>query len=386
MGVSTAQYSRKHQKIHKKNCVKKIYFIMPPNNEAIVLKSKHEKPEKSENKPKKYSRTEEVFSIRRKLEKITKSADKSGLIIDHGQAFDLLQRLGEIDINFRILKETMIGFTVHALKKSSTDEEIITKSKSLIKAWKKFVPATNSDAKEKSSSPKSGEKTEKATKGTYKSSNGFYEYDGTILFEDEAVRKRDGFTERLPKRNSDGVLIFSDEEEFRPNMTPKEVLQAGSFGGTYFRPIKSSVTGLKYNKMWDELPQNWLEGLNIKRMVSSTNYDDKVNTYKAKCGGSLEMWETSGWIDKIDPYGWFMWYCRFYLGRRSKDDDRQIGRWKNCTGPKGRWKNNLIGKIAKAGVKYNNSGISPVIRQTLQHWAYRLNEKDYQEGKKRVKM
>merc|ERR1711997_410274 len=244
MGVSTAQYSRKHQKINKKNCLKKIYFIMPPNNEAIVLKSKHEKPEKSENKPKKYSRTEEVFSIRRKLEKITKSAEKSGLIIDHGQAFDLLQRLGEIDINFRILKETMIGFTVHALKKSSTDEEIITKSKSLIKAWKKFVPATNSDAKEKSSSPKSSEKsesspTEKATKGTYKSSNGFYEYDGTILSEDEAVRKRDGYTERIPKRNSDGVLIFPDEKEFRPNMTPKEVLQAGSFGGTYFRPIKS---------------------------------------------------------------------------------------------------------------------------------------------------
>merc|ERR1711973_528435 len=194
---------------------------MPPNNEAIALKSeKPEKSEKSDSKPKKYSRTEEVLSIKRKLEKITKSADKSGLIIDHGQAFDLLQRLGEIDINFRILKETMIGFTVHGLKKSSTDEEIISKSKSLIKAWKKFVPATNSDTKEKSRSSS----TEKATKGTYKSSNGFYEYDGTILSEDEAVRKRDGYTERIPKRNSDGVLIFPDEKEFRPNMTPKEVL------------------------------------------------------------------------------------------------------------------------------------------------------------------
>merc|ERR1712241_1358644 len=143
----------------KNNCEKE-YFKMPPNNETIALKSK---PEKSESKPKKYSRTEKVFSIRRKLEKITKSADKSGLIIDHGQAFDLLQRLGEIDINFRILKETMIGFTVHALKKSSTDEKIISKSKSLIKAWKKFVPATNSDTKEKSSSPKSSEKTESSS-------------------------------------------------------------------------------------------------------------------------------------------------------------------------------------------------------------------------------
>jgi len=359
---------------------------MPPNNESTIdLQSKSDK---SVVKPKKH---EEIYSIKRKLEKMTKSGD-------HGQALDLLERLGDMDINFGILKDTMIGFAVHALRKSTSDEEIILKSKSLIKAWKKFVPATTpSDKKESSSSspktkepssnsPRSNDPNEKPRKGTYKGNNGFYEYDGTILFEDSECRKRDGYTEKIPKKNSDGVLIFPDEEEFRPNMTPKEVLQAGSFGGTYFRPIKSSVTGLKYNKMWDELPQNWLEGLSVKRHISSVHYDEKVNTYKAKCGGSLEMWEESGWIDKIDPYGWFMWYCRFYLGRRSRDDDRQIGRWKNCTGPKGRWKNNLIGKVARAGVKYNNSAISPVIRQTLQHWAYRLTEKDYLEGKKRVKM
>ena len=97
--------------------------------------------------------------------------------------------------------------------------------------------------------------------GTYIGTNGTYVYDGTVLFEDEKVKERDGYSEKIPKKNSDGVLLFSDAKEFRPNMTPKEVLQAGSFGGTYFRPIKSSVTGLKYNKMWNELPQNWLEGI-----------------------------------------------------------------------------------------------------------------------------
>ena len=63
-------------------------------------------------------------------------------------------------------------------------------------------------------------------------------------------------------------------------MTPKEVLQAGSFGGTYFRPIKSSVTNWKYDKMWLELPQNWLEGLNVAKMVASEIYDEKVNKYQ----------------------------------------------------------------------------------------------------------
>jgi len=226
----------------------------------------------------------------------------------------------------------------------------------------------------------------KPNKGTPPGTEGVYVYDGVIFSEDEEVRKRDKCTEPIPKRNSDGVLIFPDAKEFHPNMTPKEVLQAGSFGGTYFRPITSSVTGLKYNKMWNELPQNWLDGLKISKKISSCAYDQTVNTYQAKCGGSLDMWESSGWIKKIDPYGWFMWYCRFYLGRRNEDDARQISRWKNCAGPKGRWKGNLIGKIARAGTVYDNSAISPVVRQTLQHWAYKLNKKDYEVGKKRVKM
>ena len=77
-------------------------------------------------KVKKDVKKEEVFIIREKMEKMTKSGE-------NGQALDLLERLGDIDMNFEILKETMIGFTVHALKKSSSDEEIILKSKTLIK-------------------------------------------------------------------------------------------------------------------------------------------------------------------------------------------------------------------------------------------------------------
>jgi transcription elongation factor S-II len=90
------------------------------------------------------SAQEEVLSIRQQLEKMTKDGEQ-------GQALDLLQRLGEIDMNLGILTNTRIGMTVNALRKSSSDDEVISHSKGLIKAWKKFVPDNNSDKKEKSS-------------------------------------------------------------------------------------------------------------------------------------------------------------------------------------------------------------------------------------------
>lgn len=105
-------------------------------------------------------------------------------------------------------------------------------------------------------------------------------------------------------------LVFPDFPTFRPNLTPKEVLQLGSFGGTYFRPIKSGVTSLSYKDVWKELPADWLVGLDIKKMVSSSVYDKSKNTYGVDCGGDLHMWESSGWITEVDPYGWFQWYCR----------------------------------------------------------------------------
>lgn len=67
-------------------------------------------------------------------------------------------------------------------------------------------------------------------------------------------------------------------------------------------------TGQKHSfEVYKEFPPDWFEGLNIKMQITSSMYHNEVNTYKVKCGGSLEMWESSGWIHKQDPYGWFHW-------------------------------------------------------------------------------
>ncbi|KAK3592340.1 hypothetical protein CHS0354_021674 [Potamilus streckersoni] len=224
-------------------------------------------------------------------------------------------------------------------------------------------------------------KTSKKTKETSKT-NGPVKRNYPKLIEetDNEETEQIKLTAKPPTRNKKGELVFDTYPEFQPNMTPKEVLQAGSFGGTYFRPIKSVITGKSYSGIWKELPKDWLEGLNIDRQIASSVYHEDVNTYKVKSGGSLQMWEESGWINKQDPYGWFQWYCRFYQGRRTVDDQRQIGRWLRCAGRTGRWRNNLIAKCFQSGCDFDNSGISPVVRQTLQHWGYRLTKEDFEAG------
>lgn len=180
---------------------------------------------------------------------------------------------------------------------------------------------------------------------------------------------------------------FSDYPDFKPNLTPSQVFKAGAFGGTYFRPIYSSVTGKNYKakNVIKEYPKSWFSGMDIEKELISEKYDKKVNKYGVKCGSSLEDWESSGWMDKQDPYGWFQWYCRFYKGRRTKDDKRQIDRWKKLAGPNGRFRTRLMNMIINKGKNYNDSSISPVIRQTLLHWGYELKSKDLNDHKKSKK-
>jgi len=180
------------------------------------------------------------------------------------------------------------------------------------------------------------------------------------------------------------MVKFDDYPEFRPNLTPKQVLRMGSFGGTYFRDIHSSVTGKNYKgkTVIKNLPDDWFKGLDIDKKITSGKYDKNVNKYGVKCGSSLESWEKSGWIVKEDPYGWFQWYCRFYKGRRMYDDERQIDRWLKLAGPNGRFRRRLMNEIIKKNKKYDDPTVSPVIRQVLLHWGYELTKKDFDDYKK----
>ena len=117
---------------------------------------------------------------------------------------------------------------------------------------------------------------------------------------------------------------------FNPNKTLTEVINEGAFRGTYFRDIYSGVNGKWYKNSWKEFDflRSKELGSAVKnvdpKLYSSNYYNVKVNKYGVKCGTSLRFCENEGWINGQDPYVWLQWYCRYYLGRRSDDDKRQI--------------------------------------------------------------
>ena len=110
-----------------------------------------------------------------------------------------------------------------------------------------------------------------------------------------------------------------------------------------------------------------------QKYCCSDYYDASVNKYGVKCGTSLRSWENKGWIHFIDPYGWFQWYFRYWLCRRSVDDKRQINRWKRIVT---RFKGKLVKMIKDAKSRSDDYSISPKIRKILLHCGYELTESD----------
>ena len=157
--------------------------------------------------------------------------------------------------------------------------------------------------------------------------------------------------------------------DFSPMLSPKEMLNKGIFGGTYF----SKLTSIK------EFPEDWFKHL-PKDYYQSQVYLKDVNFFKIRSGQTQEEWEEKGWIHKDDPRGWFEWYCKYHLGRRHQDDERQIKRWLAFCGPKGRFRNMIYNKIFAAEREISDSWpISRRIQQSLLHWSYIVNERDYKD-------
>ena len=117
--------------------------------------------------------------------------------------------------------------------------------------------------------------------------------------------------------------------DFSPNKTPIEVIRERAFGGTYFKNIYAGINKKWYKNSWKEFDQ--LKNIDVK-IYASDYHGKNLNKYKVKTRIWLRFWENKGWIYRIDLYGWFQSYFRYWLGRRSRDDERQINKWKKNVG------------------------------------------------------
>jgi hypothetical protein len=133
--------------------------------------------------------------------------------------------------------------------------------------------------------------------------------------------------------------------DFKPELTPAQLLEMGVFGGKYMTDCR------------EEFPGEWFE----RAKLSPERRRPELNFFGVDASRPLSYWIEKGWIREQDPRGWFQWYCRYYVGRRSADDARQIGRWKAMT--------RHIAQIRKNCVK-GDLLCRPRQRQALLHWAY----------------
>lgn len=137
----------------------------------------------------------------------------------------------------------------------------------------------------------------------------------------------------------------SFDADFRPALTPSEMLGLGVFGGKYMTDCRA------------EFPPQWFDNAKL----SPTRYDASLNFFGVAASQSLSVWRQKGWIYWEDPRGWFQWYCRYFSGRRCPDDERQIKRWRAMRRHVVQIRKNCLQGDLQCRRRQ---------RQALLHWAY----------------
>jgi hypothetical protein len=132
---------------------------------------------------------------------------------------------------------------------------------------------------------------------------------------------------------------------FKPELTPVQMLRLGVFGGKYLTDCR------------DEFPKSWFR----RAKLCAERHDPRLNCFGVNASQSLAVWRRNGWIHPQDPRGWFQWYCRYYQGRRSSDDERQIRRWRAIT--------RHVSAIHK-NCERGDLSCRRKQRQAVLHWAY----------------
>ncbi|KAG7519982.1 transcription elongation factor A protein 2-like isoform X1 [Solea senegalensis] len=112
------------------------------------------------------AKNQEVERIAKKLDKMVHKKNTDG-------ALDLLRELKNMKMSLETLQSTRIGMSVNAVRKQSSDEEVQTLAKALIKSWKKLLDGSErkpeEEKKKKDGSPARSSSTSKDSGSSEKS-------------------------------------------------------------------------------------------------------------------------------------------------------------------------------------------------------------------------
>ena len=133
--------------------------------------------------------------------------------------------------------------------------------------------------------------------------------------------------------------------EFRPELTPMQMLALGVFGGKYMTDCAA------------EYPMEWF----VDAKLCAERHDPDLNFFGVNASQPLSVWRDQSWIYDEDPRGWFQWYCRYFMGRRCLDDQRQIKRWRAVR--------RHVAQVQK-NCRRGDLSCRRRQRQALLHWAY----------------
>ena len=135
------------------------------------------------------------------------------------------------------------------------------------------------------------------------------------------------------------------DPRFAPELTPREMLALGVFSGKYMTDCRR------------EFPKSWYTRAKLARGPA----DASLNFFRVRASQPLAEWRRKGWVSGEDPRGWFQWYCRDYMGRRGRDDARQIRRWRAIR--------RHVAQLQRA-CERGDLDCRRRQRQALLHWAY----------------
>lgn len=230
------------------------------------------------------SHEQEVLRIGKKLDKMVAKKTTE-------QAAEVLKALQRIPMTLDTLQKTRIGMSVNSVRKQTSNEEVASAAKQLIKGWKKLVPEaptkkseSSKNAREDSSSKKKSVKEESSSVDVEPpsvedtSSNGSMDIQRTLASTNNPIR--DKCREMLVRGLDGGSSTDSQKTRFQflAAMIEEAIFQdLGDTGMKYKNRVRSRYSNLKDAKN-PALRQNVLNGVISPEKLAKMTPDEMASS------------------------------------------------------------------------------------------------------------